>query len=285
MQFKQRYAPLFVLSLLGAPAYAVVIPIDLDVSGYIQTDTNIGFDGNGSVDIAMKAIDNSVETVSTTITGDFSNPSTVGIDPLSISRFQNTNAGFNFDGIFSPDSGVSPSSPFEFHEYAGQFGFDINNQTTDDYLLTWTFSFNLSADAKQSEEYVQTYLQSDVFGDLFRRDLESDGLNGDQITRDDTRPSALSGFGDLLTEIGNASFQNTVAAGSQASFNGSFGIYSETFITDLLLSGGLSFDILLSNVENLTNTTNPPNPTIPEPSSIALILLGLGLINLRKRSK
>ena len=280
MQYRVRLGAFVAASIFALQAHAVLIPVDLDISGSIETDSAIGFDGAGSISISMEAIDNGASTATTSITGDLSAPITAGSDPLSVTRFENTDAGFSFDGSFSPDSGTTP---IEFHEYAGKFDFDIDNQTIDDYGLTWTFVFDLGADAKGSFELMQSYLQSDVFGTLFRRDLESDGSFGDLITIDTTEIFPPT-FGGVLSEVGTVSFTNTVAAGTQASFGGSFGIYAETFDLGSLLDANVNFDILLTGVENLTNNNPPPPPTnVSEPAPLALMLLGLGLLHLRRR--
>lgn len=278
MQFKVRLGAFVAASLFVLQANAVLIPTDLDISGSIETDSALGFDGAGSMSILMEAIDNGASTSTTTVSGDLSAPNTAGSDPLSVARFENTDAGFSFDGSFSPDSGTTP---IEVHEYAGKFDFDIDNQTIHDYGLTWTFVFNLGANAKGSLELMQSYLQSDVFGALFRRDLQSDGTYGDLVTIDTTDIFPPT-YADVLSEAGSVSFTNTVAAGTQSSFGGSFGIYAETFDSGSLLDAHVNFDVLLTSVENLTNN-NPPPTTVPEPSALVLILMSLGFLQLCRR--
>jgi hypothetical protein len=277
MQKRNRLGALLVASFFTLQAQATVIPTDLDIFGYMETTF---IDGNGTISASFDLIENGIMTSSTSISDTLGAPTIVGDDPLEVVRLSDTNSGYSVESSFVSNA---ESNDFDFADFEAEFGFFAENNTIDDYKLTWSFVFDLSADASVGE-FINTYMFLDDFFDtIFERDLYSDMFFGDLIVTDGVEDFPPT-FGAALSTSGTFSFMQTVASGDVADFGGIFGFSSE--IENALGShaGSINFDVMLASIENLTNNNPPPPPTnVPEPAPLALMLLSLGLLQLRRR--
>ena len=275
MKLRFRLYTLIAASLLPLQASAAVIPTGLDISGFLLTDI---IEGDGNITASLDKVENGITVPSTTISGPLDTSTTFGDDPLEIARITNSNSGFKFNSNFNGVAGALGESYFD-----GMFLFIAENQTSDDYSLSWSLNFSLTADAggEATGDFMNTYLLlDDVFSTLFERDLYSDTLFGDLLVTDGVE-SEPGTRGAAINTSGVFSFMQTVSAGSTNGFGGIFGLQS--FLDNTLGAHNslIGFDITLSGIENLSTTTPPTN--VNEPAPVALIFLSLGLMRLCRR--
>ncbi|CAD5288371.1 exported hypothetical protein [Alteromonas sp. 38] len=273
MKLRFTLYALIAASLLTFQASAAIIPTGLNISGVLLTDL---IEGDGDIIASLDRIENSIIVPSTTISGPLDTSTTIGDDPLEIDRLTHTSSGFKFESNFNGVAGALGESYLD-----GQFIFVADNQTTDDFALTWSLVFSLTASAgdEATGDFMNTYLVLDnVFSTLFERDLFSDTVLSDLLITDGvesepgTRGAAISTSGEFF-------FMQTVSAGSFDGFGGIFGLQS---ILDNALgthNSLISFDITLSGIENLTT----PPTTVNGPAPLALVFLSLGLMRLCRR--
>ena len=280
MQKRARIGALIVASCFTLQAQAAMIPVGIDIGGYLELDRSEG-QGNGFVE--MDYIDSGALVPVTSISGPLETPSLSGTNPIGITRLSDTNSGFSFNSAFNSDGSVA--NAFEFAEASGIVGFGIDNQTVDNYKFTWRLIYDLAADATNGD-YVETYFNmAEAGAKIFGRELYSDSLDGDQIIKDDVSTFPMSAGGSLINE-GVFSFMQTVNAGQQTDFEANFGFLSflQASATDQY-SAFVNFQLVLTDFENLTNINPPPPPppSVSEPAPLALMLLSLGLLGLRRR--
>ena len=280
MRLAIRLGSLLAASVFTLQAHSAIIPVGLDITGNIGSTFD---EGNGTLDVTMETLGLVVNS-STDIDGSLGSLVTVGDDPIDVvARFEETGSGFGFDGLFDSTMG---STDDEFGEYYGGFEFFIDNTTGDDFELTWTLNFDLTSDALLSfESLVETYIEFDFFGTVFSIDVFSDSFFGDYVSVDgvDSIPADedIGTFGESVQRSGTQTFSMIISGGDSVDFGGFFGIFTDFMQDGDSSSAALSFDMTLTGVENVS--TQQPPTTVPEPAPLALMLLSLGLLQLRRR--
>jgi len=287
MRLAIRLGSVIAASVFALQAHSAIIPVGLDITGNIGSTLIQGQvgEGNGTLDVTMETLGLVVNS-STDIDGSLGALVTVGDDPIDVvARFEETGSGFGFDGVFDSTMG---STDVEFGQYAGDFAFFIDNTTGDDFELTWTLNFDLTSDALLSfESLVETYIEFDFFGTVFSIDVFSDSFIdiGDFVSVDgvDSIPADedIGTFGESVQRSGTQTFSMIINGGDSVDFGGFFGIFTDFMQDGDSSSAALSFDMTLTGVENVS--TQQPPTTVPEPAPFALMLLSLGLLQLRRR--
>lgn len=262
---KQLKKPLFAALLVCASssAFAVPIPLGLNISGSLTVDQIDAFD--------------SVSNVETAIAGGASFPFNLGQGGSVGANFSEIGDGFDLDASISGNDqdGVSYDG---FGNY-DLFSLDLfmDNTTTNDYEITWALDYTLLADADGSDAFAETILTfQDLLTTLFSENHTSDVAIGDLVNGVD--PGT---FGAAQGASGSTSFVFNLAAGATNNdFSGAASLRGGVYDALSSFSADIDFSLRIAGIRDLT-TTQPPN-SVPEPFSLSLILMGLGLM-FRKR--
>ena len=277
-KFNRTISTALLFALTLGNANAIIIPIDLQISGQVNFSVADSAEivGNATQNATMTLTNAGASTVTTVanITPTGSNP--LGdIDP---GNFTFTDLG---DGL-----GVAAIIDGEASSQADDFIFDIdfslkNNSLTDTYQIFFELVYTNNVNAEGTGTFIDSEIAlfNSVTSEVFVSDLTSDTVFFDQ-----KNGTTLTTLGDALNDTGTFAFDFTLSAGASDSFSGLLKMDGSGFAANGTFDGDSEAFIRILLAENLTPP--PPPVGVPEPSIVFLILSAvMGLIIKRRVTK
>jgi hypothetical protein len=251
----------------AASALANPIPTDLSITGQLTFDDLLLPAGDATQTGSFTATEGGTASTST-----FDSSGVAGDNPL-----QATFSDDNGDGLATTSS-ASAGDGDVFNEYLSGFDGEVslaNNSLTDTYEIFFDFEYNNRVEANVDAFADNELILSDDVGELFFSDLVSDTFFGNE------QGGVLTGaFGGVLQEMGVFSFSVLLAPSTSSSLF----LFSTTF--GGAFAGGSAFSTLdfSLGITDIVSSAEPPPGPVPEPSTSALLLIGLlGMVAISRR--
>jgi len=247
----------FAGSVQAGPIHA-----DLTITGSLDYDTGFSYVDNASHSGTMESVVGGTNTTTT-----YSNGSATGANPLT-GTLTDTGDGFRITGFAEGTAGI---------DYDAEFGIGIdlymsltNNSLTDIWQVTIRTDFMNSVDSGGPDAYVASEFTLDTppGTEVFFTHLITDTINGNEVG------GVLTGdFGGYLVDSGVNTLVLTLNPGETTLLEGDWTMEGVAYFTaGALTSASLDDFSVFVSIDDIQNQTQPP---VPEPTTLALMGLGL----------
>jgi hypothetical protein len=277
LKFNKTLSAALLFALTLGNANAVIIPVDLQISGQVEFSVadSAATSGNATQSATMLITDAGASTTTT-----IANTTPTGSNPLgdvNPGNFTFTDFG---DGL-GVDADVNGGANSEVENFIFDFAFALNNTSAvDTYQIFFELVFDNNVDAQGSSTYIDSEIGiiDSALNEIVASDLTSDTLNGDQ-----NNGNGLGTFGAALSDTGTFAFDFTLIAGASDTFSGLLKMDGGDFDNNGTYDAQSSAFVRILRAENLT--VQPPPTGVPEPGTILLVLSALTGLVIKRRVK